>query len=601
MRKTVVFTIYARYSSDLQNPRSCQDQISLILQDVQRRFPDWIHCTQYPHFTDEAETGRSVAHRPGFQEMIRIATSPNCPFNVILVEDLSRFARNREESIHYRRMLRDHGVRVLSVADGYVDEEDESGLWLLGIKEIKAEADSREIGRRTKRGMIAKAQEGYWCGGRPPFGYRRKPIYDPQRKDIDGNPLRIGVRLEIEPKEAEIVRKIYEMYVHAGFGLRRIARILNSRGIRKRDRFGDPGGTFAPTVVRSMLKNPIYKGLLVWNRTKDILTHDGRRLKRPLPQEEWVVCKMPELAIVSEELWEAAQRRLEENKKLSKGVGKGTNKGVGRPRMTSFLRGLVECAECGAKFVVRGSRGGSHYRYFVCGKRIQRGEAVCSNKTSIRVERLEQVVLEMLKEKVYEPEAFRYLVYRTAKEVERRFKQRLGNLRKLMRKKRAIEAKIGRLVDAIESGVGIEELRERLARRKQEKEELEAQIKMMQEENIEEKYAQTVLDAVWRLFDVLNEKPPEMLHGELRRHIEAIRVYGDGRVELVTSLEGVFEGSVFGLELRKIRIGAAGFEPATSSPPCWRANQTALRPAQKMGPGGFEPPTSRLSGVRSTH
>ena len=152
---------------------------------------------------------------------------------------------------------------------------------------------------------------------------------------------------------------------------------------------------------------------------------------------------------------------------------------------------------------------------------------------------------------------FRYLVYRTAKEVERRFKQRLGNLRKLMRKKHAIEAKIERLVDAIESGVGIEELRERLARRKQEKKELEARIKAIKEGDIEEKYAQTVLDAVWRLLGALDEKPPEMLHGELRRHIEAIRVYGDGRVELVTSLKGVFEGSVFGLEIRGDRLGAA--------------------------------------------
>jgi len=75
--RMIVFTIYARYSSDLQNPRSCQDQIALILQDVSRRFPDWIHCAQYPHFTDEAETGRSVAHRLGFQEMIRLSQAQN--------------------------------------------------------------------------------------------------------------------------------------------------------------------------------------------------------------------------------------------------------------------------------------------------------------------------------------------------------------------------------------------------------------------------------------------------------------------------------------------------------------------------------------------
>ena len=230
--RMIVFTIYARYSSDLQNPRSCQDQIALILQDVRRRFPDWTHCAQYPHFTDEAETGRSVAHRAGFRKMIHIATSPNCPFNVILVEDLSRFARNREESIRYRRLLREHGVRVLSMADGYVDEEDESGLWLLGIKEIKAEADSKEIARRTKRGMAAKARNGYWCSGRPPYGYRRKPIYHPEKKDIDGNPLRIGVRLEIEPEEAEVVRLMFHLRAMRRMGYRRIARELCRRGIR---------------------------------------------------------------------------------------------------------------------------------------------------------------------------------------------------------------------------------------------------------------------------------------------------------------------------------------------------------------------------------
>jgi|GEM_PF-6448537 len=551
MTEAVVFTIYARYSSDLQNPHSCQDQIALILQDVRRRFPEWIRCAQYPHFTDNAETGRSVAHRSGFQEMIRVATSPNCPFNVILVEDLSRFARNREESIRYRRLLREHGVRVLSMADGYVDEENESGLWLLGIKEIKAEADSKEIGRRTKRGMAAKAREGYWCGGRPPFGYRRKPIYDPHRKDIDGNPLRIGVRLEIEPEEAKVVRLMFHLRAMRRMGYRRIARELCRRGIRNRN-----GQPFSQNVVRAMLKNPIYKGLLIWNRTKEVLTRDGRELKKRLPPEEWVKCEMPELAIVSEELWDAAQEVARERAGIAAGFCGQSNAGVSRPKQIALLRGIVRCAHCGRAFVVR--RSDPKHRYYTCPGHRDLGTAFCNNRVWLRTDRLHNAVLDAIDKHLLSQEAVAFLQQKMVEFLEAYLREGRREVVALRRKEAQISRKIRRYVEAIGAGCDIEEVREELLRLKAEREETRRRVRVYEalqrrkEELLRRRIAEEAAKAARERLKTLEDEAE--LNAELRKHIKEILVWEDGRVEMVLQRTGLLGEET---ELCHMLIGAA--------------------------------------------
>ena len=567
-----VFAVYARYSSDLQNPRSCQDQINFILRDVGRRFPDWIHCGEYPCFTDEAESGRSACNRPGFQQMIRVAAGPNCPFNVILVEDLSRFARNREESIRYRRLLREYGVRVLSVADGYVDEEDESGLWLTGIKELKAEADSREIARRTKRGMKAKAREGYWCGGRPPYGYRRKPVFDPQRRDIDGNPLRIGVRLKIDSQEAKVVRLMFHLRASRRMGYRRIARELCRRGVRNRS-----GQPFSQNVIRAMLKNPVYKGLLIWNRTKEVLTRDGRRLKKPVPEDEWVKQYVRKLAIVDEELWEAAQEVARERAGIARGFCGQSNAGLSRPKQISLLRGIVRCAHCGRAFVVR--RSDPRHRYYTCPGHRDLGEAFCSNSVWLRTDRLHDAVLDAIDRHLLSQEAVAFLRRKMGEFLDAYLQEGAQEIKVLRRKEARLGNEIARYVRAIGSGCDIEEVREELQRLKADREAVRRRITSYEallerkERLLRGRLAEEAASATKQRLKTFEDEAE--LNTELRRHIKEILIWEDERMEILLQRTGLLGADA---DLRHMLIGAAGFEPATSASRTLRAKPGCATP-----------------------
>ena len=109
----------------------------------------------------------------------------------------------------YRNKWAANGIKLLSASDNYIDPDSESGTWITGLKEIKAEVDLAEIARRTRRGQKAKAKDGYSIGGPMPLGYKRNPLFDKTKKDRYGRPLLIGVKYEIEPSEAQIVRIIF--------------------------------------------------------------------------------------------------------------------------------------------------------------------------------------------------------------------------------------------------------------------------------------------------------------------------------------------------------------------------------------------------------
>ena len=297
------YTIYARYSSDLQNPRSADDQVAAILDDVNRRNPGWVHCPQYPAFKDEAVSGTAIAGRSAFKQMVRVAESPDCPFNTVIVEDISRFARNRKDSFDNRNELFIHGVTLLSMADGYADETTEAGLWLTGIKEIKAEADSRETGRRVRRGQIAQVKRDFWPGGAIPFGYRRKPVFSKTEKDIDGNSKRIGVTLKIRQAEAKIVRRVFHLYADRGMGSTRICSQLNRQGYRNRN-----GQMFNSSFIGAVLRNTIYVGTLTYNKTREVKHPNGKRRKKPNPPEEWIIRENAVPAIIDRATWDKANK-----------------------------------------------------------------------------------------------------------------------------------------------------------------------------------------------------------------------------------------------------------------------------------------------------
>ena len=236
--------IYARVSSDKQDTDlSISAQLGALREYALKNGHQVVR-----EFVDEAETGRTTA-RPAFREMVSLAKRPEKPFELILVWKYSRFARNREDSIVYKAMLRKNGIQVVSISEPFDDTP--TGHLLEAIIESLDEFYSDNLGQEVTRGMRESASRGFYLSAKPPYGFKKVKVKDGGRE---------RTKLEIEPRQANIVASIFHDVLH-GKGLSEIARGINQKGI-----CAPRGGTWGKTSVRIILANEIYTGTFVWGR-----------------------------------------------------------------------------------------------------------------------------------------------------------------------------------------------------------------------------------------------------------------------------------------------------------------------------------------------
>ena len=190
--------LYARVSSEKQAEKdlSISAQLKALRSHAEKQ--GW---PVYREFIDEAESARS-ADRPAFQEMIALTKSKEKSFDAILVWKLSRFARNREDSIIYKSLLKKRGVRVVSINE--LVDDSAAGKLLEGMIEVIDEFYSRNLAQDSYRGLKETASRGFFAGGRPPIGYRTVQMKD-------GSQTR--KKMEPDPKFAPIIRKIGRAHV----------------------------------------------------------------------------------------------------------------------------------------------------------------------------------------------------------------------------------------------------------------------------------------------------------------------------------------------------------------------------------------------------
>jgi len=226
------YAIYARYSSDLQRPSSIADQLRKCNEFGQ--IHGWVPV-KASIYKDEAVSGVSI-ERPGLQRMMQAALSPRHPFDVILVDDTSRISRSLSDAVQLFQKLSFAGVRVIAVAQG-IDTQSEQADVLVTVHGLVDSLYVKELAKKTHRGLEGALLRGLHAGGRC-YGYRNVPV--------EGG----GVRLEVEAKEAEVVRRLFEMSAN-GMSLKKIAHALNAEKIpppRPRStsprppRSGRPGG-----------------------------------------------------------------------------------------------------------------------------------------------------------------------------------------------------------------------------------------------------------------------------------------------------------------------------------------------------------------------
>lgn len=247
-----VGALYIRVSSHDQEELSPDAQIRLGLDYAKQNN---IYVPK-DHIFVESVSGRKAKNRREFQKMIALAKSPEHPFDVIIVWKFSRFARNQEESIVYKSMLKKDNIDVISISEPLVDGP--FGSLIERIIEWMDEYYSIRLSGEVIRGMGEKAlRQGYQLA--PPLGYKAVG---------EGRPY------VINEDDYDSVSYIFEQFDVYDKDYTHIARNLNNMG--KTTQRGNP---FEARAIERILKNPFYYGLVTWNDTSFLGTHEVRLTK----------------------------------------------------------------------------------------------------------------------------------------------------------------------------------------------------------------------------------------------------------------------------------------------------------------------------------
>ena len=231
---------YIRVSTENQTELSPSSQLKII-----RKFADekgYLIDEKFI-FRDNGISGRYADKRPEFNRMISLAKQKPPLFSAVLVWKFSRFARNQEESIFYKSLLRKNGIEVISVSEPVDDGP--FGKLIERIIEWSDEYYSIRLSGEVMRGMKEKALRGGYQSAMP-LGYRMN-----RETKIP----------EIYELEAVIVRKIYDEYSGNGKSYLEIARELNTLGYKTRR-----GANYEERTIKYILQNPFYTGMVRWNR-----------------------------------------------------------------------------------------------------------------------------------------------------------------------------------------------------------------------------------------------------------------------------------------------------------------------------------------------
>ncbi len=351
--------LYARYSSDLQNDKSAEDQLAVLRRAVFAK--DQIVAAE---FRDEEISGSALITRPGVQQMMREAAAGS--FDIVMVESLDRLSRGQADVARLYELLNFSGVQLETLSSGRVTELH------VGLEGTMNRLFLVELGKKTRRGLEGRVRAGFSAGGRC-YGYR-----------VVGK----GV-MAVDEDEAAIVRQIYAAYA-AGTSPKRIAQDLNNRGVP-----APRGGSWAQSAISGdrraqdgILCQELYAGTRVFNRRRYRKHPEtGRRSSVLNPQSEWIREPAPDLRIIDEPLWTAVQARQQAISEQPAAYAR-------RPK--SLLSGLMRCGLCGGRMNLAGG-------IFRCATKTDRG--MCTNGKAIKAGTIESRVIVGVKEHILTPAA----------------------------------------------------------------------------------------------------------------------------------------------------------------------------------------------------
>lgn len=401
---------YARYSTDMQTENSILFQMDAI-----NKFCDEHDFIVTHRYMDEAKSGTNT-NRENFQQLCAAAKARS--FDAVVIYDITRGSRDVADWFNFRKAMMLLGIEVISVEDNLGDlmNPNDFLVELLGV----GIGQHHVLTTRQKsiEGITARAKTGVFMGGCPPFGY-----------DV------VNQRYVINPKEAELVKKIFSMYA-GGSSYKEILAMLKGVPTKK-------GGVWGTTSLSGILTNDRYLGIYTWNRRKVKVMGKwagGGPNERMVRIEEGVIPP-----IIDMHTWNAVQARRKSNKRAQ-------NKAV---RREYLLSGLLECGDCGGNYVGITSRNtrGVETSYYACATKKRQKNCSAPNINADKIETMvSSYIQSMLNDRMDE------IVDVLYKKLSKTLNDYSSEKKELIE----VEKKIKNATNCIMSGIFYPELREEM-------------------------------------------------------------------------------------------------------------------------------------------
>lgn len=482
--------IYTRVSTSIQ-----VDGYSLEAQrDKLRKYAAYEDMFVAGEYSDEGFSGKNIQGRQEFQRMLHDIQNNKDDVSYVLVFKLSRFGRNAADVLNSLQLMQDYGVNLICVEDG-IDSSKDAGKLMISVLSAVAEIERENIRTQTMAGREQKAREGKWNGGFAPYGYK----------------LENG-ELVIAEDEVEVIRVIYDRYIHTTEGAAGVAKYLNRNGYVKKLRQNNTIPGFSRDFVKNVLDNPVYMGKFAYGRRRTEKKPGTRNEMHIVEQSEFPVYEDQHEAIISEEDWYLAQEKRKKNSfKREK---------VNNPDHAHILSGILKCPCCGKGMYGNIAKAHSKDRktryYYYCKNTVMPTGHECSFRLNLEQTEINKMVAKIISAMVNKP----------------RFAE-------------AIKEKIGSAVDTADMEKQVENLQVQLKQTVGTKTRLERQMDTLDINDTH--YDRKILDLQRRYdeqYDIIGEieSDIEELQGQIRS-IRQEKISGDNIYQLLLAFDEVYNSA----------------------------------------------------------
>lgn len=409
--------IYARVSTEEQAEHGYSIEAQL---DTLRQYCQLYHRRIVGEYVDRGVSGKEMTKRLELQRLLKDADEGL--FEEVIVWKFNRMSRKTKDLLEIVERLDRRNIYFRSFSENF-DTATPMGRFALQMMGAVGELERNTIVENVKLGLKQRARQGFHNGGSC-LGYQTVELPGGDRKHRKSS-------LEIVPEEAVVVRRIYSYYV-TGRGFRSIANQLNKEGARTKK-----GNTFSPDSIREIIINPVYAGLVRYNRFEG-WSEKRRRGKNLQP----IIAEGRHEAIIDRATWDKAMAIYKGKNKVPQRIHSGEN----------VLSGLLRCPECGTPMVISRSqyrlKNGTkvYQRYYSCGTFKAKGSSVC-HANSIRADEAEAYVLQRLKTVLTHPKILADIVGKANSCLSGGHKERVLEYQGLQKRSEELQRKKQKLMD----------------------------------------------------------------------------------------------------------------------------------------------------------